>query len=157
MNFVMTAAPLAMRLWGHAQEDANLGLQWHVIAMYGPSFFTGRLITRFGADRVMTVGLTLIGVSAIIGLAGVDVAHSGCRSSCSAWAGISASWVPRRSCWNAIVPRSARAYSRSMTSSCSGWSPWVHSRPAAADELWLGHSFVVSFAPLVFGGRHSRF
>ncbi len=37
MNFVMTAAPLAMRLCGHAQEDANLGLQWHVIAMYGPS------------------------------------------------------------------------------------------------------------------------
>ena len=75
MNFVMTAAPLAMRLCGHAQEDANLGLQWHVIAMYGPSFFTGRLITRFGALRVVAVGLALIGVAALIGLAGVDVAH----------------------------------------------------------------------------------
>lgn len=75
MNFVMTAAPLAMRLCGHAQEDANLGLQWHVIAMYGPSFFTGRLITRFGADRVVATGLALIGAAALIGLAGADVAH----------------------------------------------------------------------------------
>ena len=38
MNFLMTAAPLAMHLCGHSQEDANLGLQWHVIAMYAPSF-----------------------------------------------------------------------------------------------------------------------
>lgn len=75
MNFLMTAAPLAMRMCGHSQETANLGLQWHVIAMYGPSFFTGRLITRFGAGRVVAVGLGLIGVSTAIGLAGVDVAH----------------------------------------------------------------------------------
>jgi MFS family permease len=75
MNFIMTSAPLAMRLCGHGQEDANLGLQWHVIAMYGPSFFTGRLITRFGAPRVVAAGLALTGAAALIGLAGVDVAH----------------------------------------------------------------------------------
>ena len=75
MNFVMTAAPLAMHLCGHAQEDANLGLQWHVIAMYGPSFFTGRLITRFGASNVVAVGLALTGMAAIVGLAGIDVRH----------------------------------------------------------------------------------
>jgi MFS family permease len=75
MNFLMTAAPLAMRLCGHAQEDANLGLQWHVIAMYGPSFFTGRLITRFGAPRVVAAGLALTGLATLIGLAGIDVAH----------------------------------------------------------------------------------
>lgn len=75
MNFVMTAAPLAMHLCGHAQEDANLGLQWHVIAMYGPSFFTGRLITRFGASSVAAAGLALTGAAAVVGLAGVDVAH----------------------------------------------------------------------------------
>jgi len=75
MNFVMTAAPLAMRLCGHAQEDANLGLQWHVIAMYGPSFFTGRLITRFGASRVVATGLALTGAAALVGLAGADVGH----------------------------------------------------------------------------------
>lgn len=75
MNFLMTAAPLAMHLQGHSQENANLGLQWHVIAMYLPSFFTGRLIGRFSAGRVVAVGLSLIGVSIAVGLGGVDVAH----------------------------------------------------------------------------------
>lgn len=75
MNFLMTAAPLAMRLCGHAQEDANLGLQWHVIAMYAPSFFTGRLIARFGTARVVAAGLALTGLAALLGLLGADVAH----------------------------------------------------------------------------------
>jgi len=75
MNFLMTAAPLAMQLCGHSQENSNLGLQWHVIAMYAPSFFTGRLITRFGAGRVVTAGLMLTGLSAAVGLTGIDVAH----------------------------------------------------------------------------------
>jgi len=75
MNFLMTAAPLAMHLCGHSQESANLGLQWHVIAMYGPSFFTGSLITRFGAGRVASAGLLLTGLSAAIGLGGIDVMH----------------------------------------------------------------------------------
>jgi MFS family permease len=75
MNFLMTAAPLAMHMCGLSQESSNLGLQWHVIAMYGPSFFTGRLITRFGAPKVVTAGLALIAASATVGLLGVDVAH----------------------------------------------------------------------------------
>jgi len=75
MNFLMTAAPLAMRLCGLSQESANLGLQWHVIAMYAPSFFTGRLISRFGAPRVAAVGLVLIGLAAGAGLLGQDVGH----------------------------------------------------------------------------------
>lgn len=75
MNFLMTAAPLAMRLCGLSQEAANLGLQWHVIAMYAPSFFTGRLITRFGAPRVVAAGLALIGAAAVAGLLGQDVGH----------------------------------------------------------------------------------
>ena len=75
MNFLMTAAPLAMHLQGHSQENANLGLQWHVIAMYLPSFITGRLIGRFGAGWVVATGLALIGVSIAVGLGGVDVTH----------------------------------------------------------------------------------
>jgi MFS family permease len=75
MNFLMTAAPLAMQMCGLSQESANLGLQWHVIAMYAPSFFTGRLITRFGAPRVVAAGLVLTAASAAVGLTGVDVAH----------------------------------------------------------------------------------
>ncbi|WP_435656696.1 MFS transporter [Brucella pituitosa] len=75
MNFLMTSAPLAMQICGLSQESSNLGLQWHVIAMYAPSFFTGRLITRFGATSVVMVGLALTGLSAAVGLLGVDVAH----------------------------------------------------------------------------------
>jgi len=75
MNFLMTAAPLAMHLHGHPQESSNLAIQWHVIAMYAPSFFTGRIIARFGARSVVMTGLLLTGVSAVVGLLGVDVAH----------------------------------------------------------------------------------
>lgn len=75
MNYIMTAAPLAMRLCGLSQEVANLGVQWHVIAMYAPSFVTGRLIARFGAPRLVGTGLALIAAAAAIGLAGQTVAH----------------------------------------------------------------------------------
>jgi MFS family permease len=75
MNFVMTSAPLAMRLCGLSQASSNLGLQWHVIAMYGPSFFTGGLIARFGAPRVVMAGLALIGAAAAMGLSGISIAH----------------------------------------------------------------------------------
>lgn len=75
MNFLMTAAPLAMKFCGLSQESANLGLQWHVIAMYGPSFWTGKLIARFGAAKVVATGLALTGASSAVGLLGVDVAH----------------------------------------------------------------------------------
>jgi MFS family permease len=75
MNFLMTAAPLAMRLCGLSQESANLGLQWHVVAMYAPSFFTGRLIARVGAPRVVVAGLALIGFAAFAGLLGQDISH----------------------------------------------------------------------------------
>ena len=75
MNFLMTSAPLAMQMCGLPQEAANDGLQWHVIAMYAPSFFTGRLIERFGATAVVVAGLALTGAAAAVGLLGIDVAH----------------------------------------------------------------------------------
>ncbi|MFV0297393.1 MAG: MFS transporter, partial [Hyphomicrobiaceae bacterium] len=75
MNFLMTAAPLAMKFCGLSQESANLGLQWHVIAMYAPSFWTGRLIARFGPIRIVAVGLMLLAGSSAVGLLGVDVGH----------------------------------------------------------------------------------
>ena len=59
MNLVMTAAPLAMVGCGHSVTEATLGIQWHVLAMYGPSFVTGRLIARFGVNRVTGIGLVL--------------------------------------------------------------------------------------------------
>lgn len=75
MNFLMTSAPLAMHMHGHSQEAANLGMQWHVIAMYAPSFFTGKLIARFGATRISALGIILTAISAVIGFFGEGVYH----------------------------------------------------------------------------------
>ena len=75
MNLVMTSAPLAMVGCGHSVTDAALGIQWHVLAMFGPSFFTGGLIARFGVGRITTIGLVLIGLTAVVDMSGVTVAH----------------------------------------------------------------------------------
>lgn len=75
MTFVMTASPIAMVGHGHSVDRAALGIQWHILAMYGPSFFTGRLMVRFGKRRVAAVGLLLIGASAAVALTGADIGH----------------------------------------------------------------------------------
>ena len=75
MSFVMTAAPIAMVACGHSVGDAALGIQWHVLAMYGPSFLTGRLIARFGKEKVTAAGLLLTALAASVGLSGLSVAH----------------------------------------------------------------------------------
>ena len=51
MNMEMTSAPLAMVMCNHTVSEAALGIQWHVIGMYAPSFITGSLIARFGVRR----------------------------------------------------------------------------------------------------------
>ena len=75
MNLVMTSAPLAMVECSHSVTEATLGIQWHVIGMFAPSFFTGSLIARFGVERVVGVGLALILVAAAIGIAGITLWH----------------------------------------------------------------------------------
>src|SRR5689334_21208142 len=75
MNLMMTSAPLAMFDCGHSVADATLGIQWHVLAMYVPSFFTGSLILRFGVAPVMGVGLVVLALSAVVGLSGLTVGH----------------------------------------------------------------------------------
>ncbi len=75
MNMVMTSAPLAMVGCGHSVTDAALGIQWHVLAMYAPSFVTGSLIARFGVERITFIGLVLIALAAAVGVAGITVAH----------------------------------------------------------------------------------
>jgi MFS family permease len=75
MNLVMTSAPLAMKMCGLSLSDSNFGIQWHIVGMYGPSFFTGALITRFGAPRIVALGLALEAVGAMIGLSGITAMH----------------------------------------------------------------------------------
>jgi MFS family permease len=75
MNLVMTSAPLAMKMCGLSLSDSNFGIQWHIVAMYGPSFFTGSLIARFGAPKIVAAGLLLEAAAAIIGLSGLTAMH----------------------------------------------------------------------------------
>src|SRR5579862_8714575 len=75
MNLVMTSAPLAMKMCGLTVSDSNFGIQWHIVAMYGPSFFTGSLIARFGAPVIVALGLMLEAVAATIGLTGITAPH----------------------------------------------------------------------------------
>ena len=75
MNMVMTSAPLAMVGCGHSITDAALGIQWHVLAMYAPSFITGSLIARFGVERITGIGLGADRAAAAVGIAGITVAH----------------------------------------------------------------------------------
>jgi len=75
MNLVMTSAPLAMKMCGLTVSDSNFGIQWHIVAMYGPSFITGPLIARFGAPVIVAVGLGLEAVAVTIGLTGITALH----------------------------------------------------------------------------------
>ena len=75
MSLLMTATPLAMGLCGHAYSSAALVIEWHVIGMFAPSFFTGSLIRRFGVLRVMLIGAALEALCVGIALSGVLVAN----------------------------------------------------------------------------------
>jgi MFS family permease len=73
MNLLMAATPLAMQMCGMPFSDAALVLEWHVIGMFAPGFFTGHLIKRFGVLQVMGVGVALNGVCIAIALSGQDL------------------------------------------------------------------------------------
>ena len=75
MAFVMTAAPLAMVGHGHAVNDATLGIQWHVLAMFAPSFFTGGWIERYGKVAMTALGFVLLASAGVAALSGVQVVH----------------------------------------------------------------------------------
>lgn len=70
MNLFMTSTPLAMRAHHHHFNDAAFVLQWHMIGMYGPSFFTGALIQRFGVLNIILAGIVLLFVCIVAALAG---------------------------------------------------------------------------------------
>jgi MFS family permease len=75
MNMVMTSAPLAMVMCNHSVAEATLGIQWHVLGMYAPSFITGALIARFGIERIAALGLAIIVAAAVVGISGTSIWH----------------------------------------------------------------------------------
>jgi MFS family permease len=75
MALVMTATPIAMIGCGFEFTDAAFVIQWHILGMYGPSFFTGSLISRFGLTPILLSGAGLLLACCGINLAGTSEAH----------------------------------------------------------------------------------
>lgn len=73
MNLLMAATPLAMQICGLPFSDTALVLQWHVIGMFAPGFFTGSLIKRFGATNIMGIGVILNLICIVIASTGTDL------------------------------------------------------------------------------------
>lgn len=75
MNLVMTSTPLAVVGCGFHTSDAANIVALHVVAMFAPSFFTGHLIARFGAKRIVMVGLVILACAGAVALSGVNLAQ----------------------------------------------------------------------------------
>jgi MFS family permease len=75
MNLLMAAAPLAMQMCGHAYSAQVLVIEWHIVAMFAPAFFTGWLISRFGVLPIMFAGVLLKLTAIWVAAAGIAVAN----------------------------------------------------------------------------------
>ena len=75
MNLMMTSTPLAIVGCGFDENRAADVVSAHVLAMFLPSFFTGHLIAKYGAERIIGIGLVLLTISAFAGLSGVDLGN----------------------------------------------------------------------------------
>lgn len=75
MIMVMTATPLAMQICGQPLGASATVIQWHVLGMFVPSFFTGNLIRRYGALKIMATGIALLVGHVAIALSGVEYLH----------------------------------------------------------------------------------
>ncbi|SEM81631.1 Predicted arabinose efflux permease, MFS family [Pseudorhodobacter antarcticus] len=75
MNLVMTSSPLAVVGCGFKTADAADVVTMHVLAMYVPSFFTGHLIARFGVEKIIALGLTILAAAGAVALTGVELVN----------------------------------------------------------------------------------
>ncbi len=72
MNLVMTATPLAMTACQHPFDDTAIVIQWHIVGMFAPAFFTGSLINRFGVLKIMLCGTLLMFACVAVALSGLE-------------------------------------------------------------------------------------
>jgi predicted MFS family arabinose efflux permease len=75
MSLIMTATPLAMIGCGFHDSDAGFVIQWHILGMFGPSFFTGHLIARFGVPNVMAAGVAALAATLAFTLSGIEIGN----------------------------------------------------------------------------------
>ena len=75
MVMVMTATPITMKICGYNADASSVVIQWHVLGMFVPSFFTGDLIKRFGAPRVILCGILIFLLHLSLALSGTELFH----------------------------------------------------------------------------------
>jgi MFS family permease len=75
MNLLMVATPLAMNFCSHPYSAVAFVIEWHVVGMYAPGFFTGSLIKRFGVLKVILAGVAVIAGAVFVALNGVTLPH----------------------------------------------------------------------------------
>ncbi len=75
MNLVMTSTPLAVVGCGFTKGNAADIVSAHVLAMFAPSFFTGHLIARFGAEKIVGLGLVILSFAGVVGIMGVELTN----------------------------------------------------------------------------------
>jgi len=75
MTFIMTATPLAAVFCGHTPTDAIGIIRWHLVGMFLPAFFTGILISRYGAPLIALCGTAMLILCGIIADTGTSLAH----------------------------------------------------------------------------------
>ncbi len=75
MNLVMTSTPLAVVGCGYTQTTAGYVVTGHVLAMFAPSFFTGHLINRFGVEKIVGLGIAILGAAGLVALQGVELGN----------------------------------------------------------------------------------
>jgi MFS family permease len=75
MNLLMTATPLAMSFCNYPYAAAAFVIEWHIVGMYAPGFFTGSLIQRYGVLKVIIAGTVLVAAAVGVALAGNQIGH----------------------------------------------------------------------------------
>ncbi|MGH6959047.1 MAG: MFS transporter, partial [Dongiaceae bacterium] len=136
MSLVMTATPLAMVGHHHGFDDAAFVIQWHVLGMFIPAFFTGHLIARYGTLHVMLGGAVLLAACVGINLAGARVIEF--------WTALLALGVG----WSFL-------YIGASTLLTESYRPAERATVQAFNDFMIG--VAVSLASFSSGALHSRF
>jgi predicted MFS family arabinose efflux permease len=122
MNLLMAATPIAMQQCGLPFSDAAFVLEWHVIGMFAPGFFTGHLIKRFGALTIMALGTLLYALCISVACRAWNCSNSGWPCFCWAWAGTSCLPAAPRCRCKPTRPTKKTGLKGRSTSLCS--PPW---------------------------------
>jgi MFS family permease len=130
MNLSMTAAPLAMQHAHHPFDDTAFVIEWHIVAMFAPGFFTGSLIKRWGEIPVILLGMILLALCVPIALAGKTVFLF--------WASMALLGLGWNFAFTAGTTLLADAHTPSERAKTQGWVNFIIYGVAAAAALAAG-------------------